>query len=107
MHITAACHLKKKIGGVYKTTLWIQGDFSESEIKDDLNKTIDYEEVSELVVSEMNKSSDLIENVGRRIIDNMMVNFPNIEKLKVKVVKIKPPINADVPQVEYIIKKKR
>ena len=55
----------------------------------------------------MNKSSDLIENVGRRIIDNMMVNFPNIEKLKVKVVKIKPPINADVPQVEYIIKKKR
>lgn len=98
---------EKKIGGVYKTTLWIQGDFSESEIKDDLNKTIDYEEVSELVVSEMNKSSDLIENVGRRIIDNMMVNFPNIEKLKVKVVKIKPPINADVPQVEYIIKKKR
>ena len=60
-----------------------------------------------MVVSEMNKSSDLIENVGRRIIDNMMVNFPNIKKLKVKVVKIKPPINADVPQVEYIIKKKR
>ena len=34
---------EKKIGGIYKTTLWIDGDFSESEREDNLSKTVDYE----------------------------------------------------------------
>ena len=98
---------EKKIGGVYKTTLWIEGDFTESEIEDDLSKTIDYEKVILLVNDEMSKSSDLIEHVARRILNQTMGLFTNITKLKVKVVKIKPPVKADVPQVEYVLEKKR
>jgi len=98
---------EKKIGGVYKTTLWIEGDFSESEQKDDLNKTIDYEKVVALVNHEMKISSDLIEHITRRISDSMINTFSKIVKLKVRVVKIKPPINAEVPQVEYVLEKKR
>ena len=49
---------EKKIGGLYKTTLWIEGDFSESEREDNLNATIDYEKVALLVGNEMKKSSD-------------------------------------------------
>ena len=98
---------EKKIGGTYKTTLWIEGDFSESEIDDNLTKTVDYESVILLVKEEMKHSSDLIEHVARRILDKTMGRFSNIKKLKVRVVKIKPPVNADVPQVEYILKKKR
>ncbi len=98
---------EKKIGGVYKTTLWIEGDFSESEQTDDLSQTIDYEKVVALVDAQMIISSDLIENVTRRILDSMMNAFPKIVKLKVRVVKIKPPINAEVPQVEYVLEKKR
>ncbi len=101
------CHQKKKIGGVYKTTLWIEGDFSESEQKDDLNKTIDYEKVVALVNHEMKISSDLIEHITRRISDSMINTFSKIVKLKVRVVKIKPPIKAEVPQVEYVLEKKR
>tara|TARA_A100000164_G_C21781641_1_gene711311 strand:- start:93 stop:449 length:357 start_codon:yes stop_codon:yes gene_type:complete len=98
---------EKKIGGVYKTTLWIEGDFSESETDDNLAKTVDYESVILLVKEEMKRSSDLIEHVARRILDRTMERFSNIKKLKVRVVKIKPPVNADAPQVEYILKKKR
>jgi len=98
---------EKKIGGTYKTTLWIEGDFSESEQEDNLSKTIDYEKVVLLVCDEMKKSSDLIENVAHRILDNMMNSFSKIVKLKVRVVKIKPPVNGEVPQVEYILEQKR
>ncbi len=98
---------EKKIGGLYKTTLWIEGDFSESEQQDNLNKTIDYEKVALLVSYEMKRSSDLIENVTRRILDNMMDTFPKITTLKVRVVKIKPPLKAEVPQVEYVLRQKR
>ncbi len=98
---------EKKIGGIYKTTLWIEGNFTESEQEDNLSKTIDYEKVVALVDAQMIISSDLIENVTRRILDSMMNAFPKIVKLKVRVVKIKPPINAEVPQVEYVLEKKR
>ena len=98
---------EKKIGGVYKTTLWIEGDFSESEQGDNLSSTIDYEKVALLVCDEMKKSSDLIENVTRRIFDRMMDLFPKIMILKVRVVKINPPVNAEVPQVEYVLEQKR
>lgn len=98
---------EKKIGGVYKTTLWIEGDFSSSEQTDDLSQTIDYEKVVELVNQEMSSSSNLIEHITRRISDNMIKKFSKIVKLKVRVVKIKPPINAEVPQVEYVLEKKR
>ena len=98
---------EKKIGGVYKTTLWIEGDFSESEQEDDLSATIDYEKVALLVCDEMKKPSNLIENVTRRILDRMMGLFPKIMILKVRVVKIKPPVNAEVPQVEYVLEQKR
>ena len=46
---------EKKIGGTYKTTLWIEGDFSQSEQEDDLSTTIDYEKVALLVCDEMKK----------------------------------------------------
>ena len=98
---------EKKIGGIYQTTLWIEGDFTESEQEDNLSKTIDYEKVVTLVHNEMSTSSDLIENVTRRILDSMMSTFSKIVKLKVRVVKIKPPINAEVPQVEYVLEQKR
>jgi len=98
---------EKKIGGTYKTTLWIEGDFAESEYEDDLMKTIDYEKVVVLVNNEMSLSSDLIEHVTRRISDKMMELFSNITKLKVRVVKIKPPVSAEVPQVEYVLEQKR
>ena len=74
---------EKKIGGTYKTTLWIEGDFSESEIDDNLTKTVDYESVILLVKEEMKHSSDLIEHVARRILDKTMGRFSNIKKLKV------------------------
>ena len=98
---------EKKIGGVYKTTIWIDGDFTESEKEDDLTKTVDYEKVTSLILDEMKQSSDLIEHVARRILNKTLSTFSNIKKLKVKIVKIKPPVSADIPQVEYILKKKR
>ena len=60
-----------------------------------------------IVDDEMSLSSDLIENVAKRISNRMMESFLNIAKLKVRVVKIKPPVQAEVPQVEYIIEQKR
>ena len=47
--------------------------------------------------------SKLIEHVGQRIYDRIYKEIQNIEKLKIKVTKICPPINGDVNDVAIII----
>ena len=98
---------EKKIGGQYKTTLWIHGNFSQAEKSDVLGKTIDYEKVIGLINNEMKKPSNLIENVAHRILESIMVEFSNIDKIEIKLIKINPPVKAEIPQVEYFLEKKR
>ena len=48
------------IGGDYRTDVWIMLKDEYSIKKDELNQTVDYGEVSEIVYSEMKKKSKLI-----------------------------------------------
>ena len=51
------------IGGDYRTDVWIMLKDGYSIKNDELNQTVDYGEVSEIVFSEMKKRSKLIESV--------------------------------------------
>jgi dihydroneopterin aldolase len=50
--------------------------------------------------------SKLIEHVGHRISRRIFQELKAIEKLKVKITKLCPPINGDVQNVAIIIKSK-
>ena len=47
--------------------------------------------------------SKLIEHVGQRIVNRLKEQLKAIELLRVKIVKISPPINGDVNNVAIII----
>ncbi len=98
---------EKKIGGNYKTTVWVEGDFSKAESKDLLQDSIDYETLGLIVQEQMKISSNLIENVVIRILNEIEKAFHNytLHNIGVKVIKINPPVKGDVPQVEYIKEK--
>jgi len=55
----------------------------------------------------MKRSSNLIENVVIRILNEIEKTFQNhiLYNIGVKVIKITPPVKGDVPQVEYIKEK--
>ena len=99
---------EKKIGAFYETTIWVCGDFTESEKSDDLKDAVDYEKLGLIVQEQMKLSSNLIENVADRILNEIEGQFNKylLESIKVKVVKINPPVKGDVPQVEYIKEKR-
>lgn len=92
-----------KIGGHYKVNVSMTTDFSEAALNDDLNKTIDYVVVNQIVEKEMAIPSKLIEHVGQRIIKRIKNEVQNIHSIRVKVIKICPPINGDVENVAIII----
>ena len=79
-------------------------NFTTAALTDDLTQTIDYVDVNRIVAEEMAVRSKLIEHVGQRISQRIYQELRGVEKLKVKITKICPPINGDVQNVAIVIK---
>lgn len=92
-----------RIGGHYTVDVSMKTDFSVAAATDDLNQTIDYVLVNKIVVEEMAIRSKLIEHVGQRIVQRMQREIQQLDAVRVKVIKICPPINGDVQNVAIII----
>ena len=91
------------IGGHYVVDVQMHTNFSIAALDDDLSQTIDYVVVNEIVVEEMATPSKLIEHVGQRIVNRLKNELKTIDVLRVKIVKLSPPINGDVHNVAIII----
>lgn len=64
--------------------------------KDDVEKTINYETVYQIVRLEMETPSKLLETVAQRIIQKLKYQFQNMDGLKVYLRKYNPPLGAAV-----------
>lgn len=94
---------EEKIGGNYLIDIYLETDFSEAAKTDDLSKTVDYVVVNRIVKQEMAIRSKLIEHVGQRIFDKIKSEVKGADFLRVKIIKVCPPINGDVNNVAIII----
>jgi dihydroneopterin aldolase len=66
---------------------------------DDLNDALDYQQVYNLIKTEMQQSSYLLENICSRILDKLYANFNTIQKATIKVSKINPPMGGQIKRV--------
>ncbi len=83
---------ERKIGGKYRVDLWIDINTSAAEESDKLKDTINYEKVFMIVQAEMGQPSKLIEHLGRKILDALALEFPEIEYIRMIISKLHPPI---------------
>ncbi len=91
------------VGGDYVVNIALHGNFSKAAESDNLEDTVDYVDVFEIVKKEMHIRSKLIEPVARRIAENLKTSFPSIHKLSVEVIKKNPPIGGDVDEVSVVV----
>lgn len=91
------------IGNNYIVNLSIKVDLSKACSSDDVLDTINYAEVYELVQIEMDKASKLLEHVAMRIYNSIIVAFPQIENLEVRLSKLNPPISGEIRAAEVVI----
>ena len=66
---------------------------------DDLGKTIDYQQVYQVIAKEMEQTSSLLENVAYRILGSLHANFPMLKRTNVSVKKINPSLGGKVGSV--------
>lgn len=94
-----------RIGGNYVVDVYIETDFMEAAQKDDLDKTVDYCVVYDIVKAEMAQRSKLIEQVALRIHENIGRTIPSVMKTRVRVTKLNPPMNGNVEKVFVEVEK--
>ena len=90
---------ERKIGTWFNVDLSMEVDTSKAELSDNLEETVNYQEVYAVVKREMMISSNLLENVARRIINAVKKEFPAVSYAWVKVKKMNPPLGGKMESV--------
>lgn len=91
------------IGTKFRVDLTIEADVEEAANNDDLHLTINYLSVYQMIKKQMEIKSKLLENVGKRILDELYVQFPGVIKAEVKVSKLNPPLGGKLDCVSLTL----
>ena len=91
-----------KLGGQFTVNVWVMANTSEVEKTDDLNDTVDYVKIIAIVKEQMAIRSKMIENPAKRIVDAILP-LHKVQKVKVEVEKIQPPIDATFDKISVTI----
>jgi dihydroneopterin aldolase len=86
------------LGGHFIINVWVEADTTEVEKTDDLNDTVDYVKIIEIVKQQMAIRSNMIERPARRIVDAILP-LNKVQKVTVEVEKIQPPIDATFDKI--------
>ena len=94
---------EEKLGGHFMVNVWVTADTSEVEKTDNLNDTVDYARIIDIVKKQMAIRSNMIEHPARRIVDSILP-LKKVQKVKVEIQKIAPPIDASFDKISVTIK---
>ncbi len=94
---------EKIVGGDYRVTLHLEADLSPACGSDELGDTLNYAHLYELVKSEMETPSRLIEHLAGRIRSKIREHYPQIASLTVTVAKLHPPISGMMEAAEITL----
>ena len=82
------------IGTKFRIDLFLEVDTTAAEKSDQLQDTVNYQSVFQLVKKEMETTSKILEHVGRRILDNIESEFPTVDHARIKIRKLNPPLGG-------------
>tara|TARA_B110000003_G_scaffold270261_1_gene302453 strand:+ start:1121 stop:1474 length:354 start_codon:yes stop_codon:yes gene_type:complete len=86
------------LGGHFIVNVLVKADTVEVEKTDSLKNTVDYVKIIAIVKKQMAIRSDMIEHLAKRIVDEILI-LSKVQKVKVEVEKVSPPINADFDKI--------
>lgn len=84
------------IGTYYILNTEIHTDLWKAAASDDLEDTISYAAINDIIHEEMEIKSKLLEHVAGRIILNLHKTFPQIDYIRLKITKTAPPMKGEM-----------
>jgi dihydroneopterin aldolase len=96
---------EQNVGGKFEADVDIYTNFSEAAKHDNLKETVNYHKVYNFLYRlALEEKHRLIETLAMKIADELLKNFPQINKVAVRIRKNNPPLGgvADCVEVEVI-----
>ena len=84
------------IGTYFLLNLELHTNFSKALDSDDLDHTVSYADINEILHQEMKTNSKLMEHVCGRILKSIHHKFPQITFVKIKMTKLNPPMPGEM-----------
>lgn len=87
--------IEKEVGSDFTVSVRVAVDVSAAVEHDNVDVTLNYASLYEVIKREMMIPSNLIEHVAARIGKAIFETFPQVEALDISLMKINPPMGAD------------
>lgn len=87
---------EQRVGNYFIVELSFWADIAESLHRDELEETISYADVYEVIKTEMAIPSRLLEHVVGRISERLFANFPRMQRIALTLSKCNPPFPGEV-----------
>lgn len=86
---------ERTVGADFTVDLRVEYTFAKAMESDDVNDTLNYAQLYNIVKQEMAIPSNLLEHVAGRIAKAVMSAYPEILSVDIKLTKTNPPMGAD------------
>lgn len=87
---------ERSVGADFVLSVRLGYDVTRAAATDDVQDTLNYAEVYQLVKHQMEQPSNLLEHVAGRIADALTNTFPAITSIDLELTKANPPMGADL-----------
>lgn len=94
---------ERVIGNEFVVNLKLETDFSAACKTDEVEDTLNYAHVFDLVKAEMQTPSNLLEHVAGRILRKIRETYPNLGAIEIRVAKMHPPVSGEAEMAEVVI----
>ncbi|MFN5086989.1 MAG: dihydroneopterin aldolase [Bacteroidota bacterium] len=90
------------IGSDYLINVRAWADVTDSASTDALGDTVDYVALRRIVGEEMAVRANLLETVLERMARRVFAEHPSVERVKISLAKLNPPLDGDVQAVRVV-----
>ena len=88
---------EREIGAHFRVDVAMESlGLSKAVTSDRLEDALNYQDVYHIVSKEMEQPSHLLEHVAGRILKRLQTDFPQVNKIRVTISKINPPLGGQV-----------
>lgn len=94
---------ERVVGNEFLADVSLETDCLKAAASDNLEDALNYQTVYELVKQVMQEKSHLLEHVAGRILDALFAEFSSIQKAKVKISKLNPPMGGQIEKASVTL----
>ncbi len=99
---------EKFAGNRFTVSIYLYTDTSKAEKSDNLDDALNYQVVYAIICDIMrNTKSNLVENLASNILDALFARFTQLQKARIRIAKLNPPMGGKIGKVGVEIEHER